>query len=183
MRCFVAAWPSDATRAQLAAARAVLPAPPHARAMQERNLHLTLVFIGELGTEAAARLAHALARFEFAALDWIIDRAGRFPRARVAWLAGPSTPQLDALAVALRALLDRQAIAYDHRAFVPHVSLWRDVREFGAIGLLPQPIVWRMDDVALFGATRDGDGPVYRRIDGRTDVTATAAAAEVLRSR
>lgn len=179
MRCFVAAWPDDATRTQLVAARALLPAPPHARTMQDRNLHLTLVFIGELTVDATNQLAHALANFQFSAPDWIIDRAGRFPRARVAWLAGRSAPQLDALTTALRDLLDRQAIAYDHRPFVPHVTLWRDVREFGGSGPLPKPIAWRISSVALFGAMRDSDGPLYRRIDGRTD----AAATEVLRSR
>lgn len=133
--------------------------------MQDRNLHLTLVFIGELGNDAAIDLARAVANVSFAPFDWTIDRAGCFDRARVAWIAGPLTPQLAALNAALRELLDLRAVAYDRRQFVPHLSLWRDLRNFNGAGPLAEVIPWRIEQVALFASARDYQGPVYRRVD------------------
>jgi 2'-5' RNA ligase len=165
MRCFVAAWPDDDTRQRIVRARTALPAPAEARPMQDRNLHLTLVFIGELANDAAAEVARAVASVRFAPFDWTLDQAGSFKRARVAWLAGPPTPQLDALNATLRGSLDRSAVAYDHRPFFPHVTLWRDVRAFSGTGLLAETIVWCIGGIALFASARDRSGPVYRRVD------------------
>lgn len=165
MRCFVAAWPDDDTRQRIVRARATLPAPEGAWPMQDRNLHLTVIFIGELGSNAATDLAHALATVGFAPFNWTIDRVGCFDRARVAWLAGPLTPQLEALNAALRGLLDLSTVAYDRRPFVPHVTLWRGVRAFYGAGPLAELIPWRIDQIALFASARDRCGPVYRRVD------------------
>ena len=133
--------------------------------MQDRNLHLTLAFIGELANDAAADVARAVASVSVVPFDWTLDHAGSFKRARVAWLAGPPAPQLDALNATLRGLLDRRAVAYDHRPFVAHVTLWRDVRAFSGTGPLSERIVWRIGGIALFASARDRNGPVYRRVD------------------
>ena len=61
MRCFVAAWPDQATRESLQELLARLrPQVPTGRPMQTRNLHLTLAFIGELTPAAAEPLSRSV---------------------------------------------------------------------------------------------------------------------------
>ena len=96
MRCFIAAWPDDATRQRLQQLiDALVPRVPKARPMQPRNLHLTLAFIGTLDDAAAARVASASGDLLEDAFEWSIDALGWFARARVAWAGGASNAQLD----------------------------------------------------------------------------------------
>ncbi len=168
MRCFVAAWPDHATRHSLEQLLATLRAQvPAARPMQARNLHLTLAFIGELDSAAATRLAPSMDDLMLQPLDWTVDCLGWFPRARVAWAGGPTDLVLEASVNAVRAQLDTLGVAYDRKAFVAHVTLFRDVRAFACSGPLAEPISWRTEHVALYAAARDERGPVYQRV-GRT---------------
>lgn len=166
MRCFVAAWPDDDTREGLAQLQAALAAAaPGARPMQPRNFHLTLAFIGELDESAAQALVPHLATLRDAAPDWSMDTVDWFHRARVAWVGGDASPALTAVTARARALLDAQGVPYDRKAFVPHVTLYRDVRSFAAPAL-PQPLPWQTERVALYAAARDRDGPLYREVEG-----------------
>jgi RNA 2',3'-cyclic 3'-phosphodiesterase len=135
--------------------------------MQARNLHLTLAFIGELDSAAATRLAPSMDDLMLHPLDWTVDCLGWFPRARVGWAGGPTDLVLEASVNAVRAQLDRLGVAYDRKAFVAHVTLFRDVRAFACSGPLAEPISWRTEHVALYAAARDERGPVYQRV-GRT---------------
>ncbi|HTN50294.1 MAG TPA: RNA 2',3'-cyclic phosphodiesterase [Burkholderiaceae bacterium] len=166
MRCFIAAWPDQATRRRLEQALALLvPQLPQARPMQPRNLHLTLAFIGSLDEAAALRVADAAAEFASECFEWNIDALGWFGRARVAWASGAINPQMGAAVARARTCLDRLGIEYDRKPFVPHVTLFRNVRRFPCSGPLAPPLPWRTAMVALYAAARDADGPVYRRIE------------------
>lgn len=164
MRCFIAAWPDDATRERLARTQASLAAAARgARPMQPRNFHLTLAFIGELDDAAARALVPHLGALHDAAPVWSMDTAGWFPRARVAWIGGDASTDLAEATARARAVLDAQDIDYDHKPFVPHVTLYRDVRSFDA-SRLPQPLAWHTAHVALYAGARDRDGPLYRAV-------------------
>ncbi len=170
MRCFVAAWPDDGTRAQLARVQDELAAAaPGARPMQPRNFHLTLAFIGEFGDDAARALLPGLATLRDAAPSWSMDTLGWFHRARVAWVGGQASEALADIAARSRALLDACGVSYDRKPFVPHVTLYRNVREFSGARSL-KPLAWRTERVALYAAMHDRDGPVYREVDGEVDV-------------
>jgi RNA 2',3'-cyclic 3'-phosphodiesterase len=167
MRAFVAAWPDAATRAALAELQQTMaPRLAPARPMQPRNLHLTLAFIGEIESSTAAIVAAAI---EVAVqgnvpLAWKIDRTGCFERARVVWAGAAATPSLAAAAERVRGCLDRLAVGYDRKPFVPHVTLYRDARRFVAAGPIDEPIDWHTELIALHAAARDDDGPCYRRV-------------------
>jgi 2'-5' RNA ligase len=165
MRCFIAAWPTDETR--LALDRLITSLKTRVadgRAMQARNLHLTLAFIGELEPARAEDLALDCDYLAAAPCDWTIDTLGSFPRARVVWAGGLVTPELAACVARARTRLDQQSIPFDRKAFVPHVTLIRDVRRFEGAGPLVEPVSWRSAHVALYAAARDASGPVYRRV-------------------
>jgi RNA 2',3'-cyclic 3'-phosphodiesterase len=165
MRCFIAAWPTDETRLALDRLIAGLKGRvPEGRAMQARNLHLTLAFIGDLAPDRARDLANNCNDLPSDPCDWTIDTLGSFARARVAWAGGAVNDQLAACAARARARLDELGIPFDRKAFVPHVTLFRDVRRFDCAGPLAEPIQWHSDHVALYAADRDARGPIYRRV-------------------
>lgn len=165
MRCFIAAWPSDETRRALARLITALTSRvATGRAMQARNLHLTLAFIGELAPARAATLAQDCDDLAAEPCDWTIDMLGSFPRARVVWAGSRVTEELATCAARVRARLDHGGIAFDRKAFLPHVTLFRNVRRFDGTGPLAAPVPWRSDHVALYAAARDAGGPVYRRV-------------------
>jgi 2'-5' RNA ligase len=162
MRCFIAAWPQPVTRAALQ--RQIDTAARHvgsARAMRPRNLHLTAAFIGSLDVATAARVAGVFSTSDLRPFDWTIDTLGWFPRARVAWAGGPGTASLASTVAQVRGLLDDLGVSYDRKPFVPHVTLFRDVRQFAYSGPLAEPIPWLTDHVALYAAARDEHGAVY----------------------
>jgi RNA 2',3'-cyclic 3'-phosphodiesterase len=166
MRCFVAAWPDDATRESLDRLLLELrPRVPAARPMQPRNLHLTLAFIGELDASTAATVTQADTQ-QTKLFDWSVDCLGWFPRARVAWAGGPLNARMNDAVSNARGNLERLGVPFDHKRFVPHVTLFRDVRRFDCSGPLSPPLEWRTAHVALYAAERDERGPVYRRVSG-----------------
>lgn len=125
-RCFVALRPDPATATVLdTLADRLHQESPGSRRVARDDLHLTLAFIGALTPERAVRIACLLAQHEPAPFRWRIDRLGRFDRARVAWAAGPDNCPLTGLATGIRQLLDAEAVTYDRRPFVPHVTLLR----------------------------------------------------------
>ena len=125
-RCFVALRPDPAAATVLdTLADRLHRQSPGSRRVARDDLHLTLAFIGVLTPECALRIAGLLAQHDPAPFRWRIDRLGRFDRARVAWAAGPDNRPLTALAAGVRHLLDAEAVTYDRRAFVPHVTLLR----------------------------------------------------------
>lgn len=127
MRCFVALWPADETRGQLSALAAQLHAmQPRARRMRAENLHLTLAFIGELVDARIDEVAAAIRAVPSESFDWVLNRVGYFPRARVVWAGADDDPRLTALATGVRARLDDLRVDYDRKAFAPHVTLLRD---------------------------------------------------------
>jgi 2'-5' RNA ligase len=165
MRCFIAAWPTNDTRAALYRLAVELKdRVERGRPMQARNIHLTLAFIGELDAAKSTDLARACRKLSSDIFEWSIDTVGSFARARVVWAGGPvGQPLADTVARA-RNLLDSVGIAYDRRPFVPHVTLFRDVRHFEAGGRVEPPLRWATEHIALYAADRDAHGPLYRRI-------------------
>jgi 2'-5' RNA ligase len=134
------------------------------RPMQPRNQHLTLAFIGDLKADAAERLSGAIDRLSIPPFDWSMTELGWFQRARVAWAGGPANAAMAGSVSAVRSRLDELGVAYDRKAFVAHVTLFRDVRAFACSGPLASPLPWRTALVALYAASRDEAGPVYRRV-------------------
>jgi 2'-5' RNA ligase len=143
--------------------------------MQARNLHLTLAFIGELAPDRARELASDCSDLAGVPCDWTIDTLGSFARARVAWAGGPINESLTSCAARARKRLDERGIAFDRKDFVPHVTLFRDVRRFECAGPLAEPIQWNSAHVALYAADRDARGPIYRRVNPPGEVGARSS--------
>ncbi len=129
--------------------------------MRRDNLHLTLVFLGDIArdnipqlTAIAGSLPWAAFDLEFGTLDYWMDN-------RIVWAAPCAVPQpLRDLVAALGSVLSGAGFDFDHRPYVPHVTLLRDARP------PPAPPVLRFDwparDFTLVEAVQDERGAAYR---------------------
>ena len=166
MRCFIAAWPDDATRLALSSVLDdVGRRVEHRRVSRVDDLHLTLAFIGELADGVAFDLSDAIENLRFRPFTWQLDTLGFFNEAGVVWIgsAGETTRPLATLAGRVRALLDTMSVNHDQRPLAPHVTLLRGVRNFVADKVTP--IRWRINSIALYRSGHGRQASQYTRVE------------------
>lgn len=159
-RLFLALWPEDAERRQLAALAASVAGR---RRIRDANLHLTLVFLGATDPDRLAAYQIALADLPIPSLTLMLDRYGYWPQSRILWLGCNETPpKLVELLADLHQRLRRCGFTPERRAFQAHVTL---ARHFP--GPLPKqaptsPIHWPVASVALVESLQGESGCYYR---------------------
>lgn len=161
-RLFFALWPDDRARDALGARAREIAGRCGGRPVPAPNLHLTLVFLGEVDPARIGALRRAADGVAGRTFDLGLDCIGGFRRAGVAW-AGCRRPPAQLLA--LQAELDRRiregGFSPDERAFAPHLTLARRVRE----PVEPEdvePVSWPVRAFALVESARDAGA--YRRL-------------------
>ncbi|MBL0142290.1 MAG: RNA 2',3'-cyclic phosphodiesterase [Betaproteobacteria bacterium] len=161
-RLFFALWPAKPARAALAAWAATQASACGGRPVPEGNLHLTLVFLGEVDAsriEALRQLAQDVAGSAF---TLTLDRIGEFRRTGVVWAGCRRAPAgLLGLQAALERAIREAGFSPDDRPFAPHLTLVRRTRD----PVNPQdiePVSWCPKAFALVEAAR-GKG-TYRTL-------------------
>ncbi len=140
MRCFVALDLPEPVRNHLANVVRPLGERFALRVVPAEQLHLTLVFAGDLEHDAVDDLAAIVREVPLPPLSLSLQRLGHFPPRgipRVVWagLGGDA----DVLAELHRALTERAqplGIERERRGFTPHVTLARVTSDFGALALV-----------------------------------------------
>lgn len=154
---FFAAWPGAPVRSRIDRAAQALSRDAGLRGRRVRTdrLHLTLHFLGAVPESGLGAALAAGADARAAPFELVLDRAGGFPRARVAWLGCTSVPQplLD-LHGRLRAALVERGLPVESRAYEPHVTVQRDVR-VRVPGVAIEPIPWAVDAFVLIDSCPD----------------------------
>jgi 2'-5' RNA ligase len=167
LRLFFALWPDQAARKALARLALEVARDGHGNAPRESNLHLTLVFLGDVPRD---RLNSLVALGEHVA-----SRSQPFPLAlqriggtsyRIAWIAPEKIAEpLHALQAALAQALAAEDFPRERRMFRPHVTLARECTRSTHHGSIP-PIGWRVERLSLVASTLRHGGSEYREIDG-----------------
>lgn len=106
------------------------------------QLHLTLVFAGELEDAAVEGLCEEVRALEVPALSLSLAGLEHFPprgEPRVVWAKiGGDVDALTALQADLAARAERHGVPREKRGFVPHVTLGRVKSAFGSLALVDQ---------------------------------------------
>lgn len=177
-RLFLAVFVPDAMHAALRAqCRAWMPSfGPGIRTVPEKNLHLTLSFLGDVTADAVAPLADTVRAIcaDSPPLRLLVAGSGAFPNAkspRILW-AGVSGDRDDLaeLARRLRVACAPFAPQMARDPFKPHLTLARPngARPWPLLKLLPdEPVFgdWSVDAVVLAGSELRPTGARYTKHD------------------
>lgn len=106
------------------------------------QLHLTLVFAGELPDASAGALAEIVRSVELPPLSLHLQQLGHFPERgepRVLWAGlGGDLEALARLQDELATRAEPLGVPHEKRGFVPHVTLGRVRSPFGALALIDE---------------------------------------------
>jgi 2'-5' RNA ligase len=125
MRLFIAIELPEEVRKMLAGLRRDMAG---LRWVPREQLHLTLLFLGEVGEGELEMLYRALGQIRFAPFSLKFTRPGSFPRSgppRVLWFGIAGHPALEQLALRVKATVSACGIALEERPFHPHITLAR----------------------------------------------------------
>jgi RNA 2',3'-cyclic 3'-phosphodiesterase len=166
MRVFFALWPEAAVRAKLDAAAGKLHAVRGGRRTRAETIHLTLVFIGEIGVERLPEIFAAAAGVAVPRFEVSFDQVDCWRHNHIAHLgAGEAPPALRELVRQLEGRLGAAGIPFDRRAYVPHITLLRRAdcnpqMENPALA----PIRWPARDFILVRSSLRSGGALYEQM-------------------
>jgi len=131
------------------------------RPVATRNLHLTLVFLGNLPAERLDELQGFAGQVHAEGFELCLDHL-QVGRHGLASLSPTRTPEaLRQLVDALQVPLRTAGYELDEREFWPHLTLARQCRRRPASDAMPT-FAWRAERFVLFQSTHDEQGACYR---------------------
>jgi len=164
LRLFFALWPDAATRHRLGQL-AQQVAGPRERPVANRNLHLTLAFLGGIDHNRLDAVHKAADTVATDTLSVTLDTLELWPRPRIICLT-PSAPpnSLQTLVSDLTGALGLRNLPVDDRPFKPHVTLLRHADPNHHMPQMEMPLRWTADGFRLIASRTTQTGPVYTPI-------------------
>ena len=160
-RLFFAAWPAPEVQRALGDIARHAQRDCGGRAVPVHNIHLTLVFLGDLARERITALETLAAEFSAPHFTLSIDRLEYWKRNRILWVgAEQSPPALQALVEQAQRSLAAAGFRVDSRPYVPHVTLLRDARRAPADTRITA-VEWPVTKFVLVESVRRGPGRAY----------------------
>ena len=171
MRLFIAIELPEDTRCKLLALKRDIPG---VRWVLPEQLHLTLLFLGEIEDNKLGQLILALSKIKVVPFTLNFSKTGCFPHShapKVLWVGLDHQPALNALAATVRAVVLSCAVPLERRPFSPHITLAR-VKQPGSFDIscyLTQDIREKFTplhvrEFVLFSSTLTPQGAIHRPI-------------------
>ena len=131
------------------------------RPVHVEDIHITLVFLGDVELSRLPCVLDAAAGVRGAAFELVIDQQGYWPRPRVAWCAPTGVPEaLVALVQSLSRSLAGCGFEPERRPYSPHITLYRKSGAVPDAGL-PKPVRWPCRELVLVESNLAREGPRY----------------------
>ena len=160
-RYFFALWPDFEVRNQLEAISQQLP-DRCGRRVKTENLHITLVFLGNVETAVMTRICRDVDGISSQETELTLDEYGWWKKPQVIWLGTGSMPAgLAELAMQLNTIVRDNGVQTETRPFVPHLTLVRKVKRPLTRFLFP-PIHWKIRDFCLVESITHASGAEYK---------------------
>jgi 2'-5' RNA ligase len=159
-RLFFALWPDASIREGIGAVRRNALGGV-GRPIRPENLHLTLVFLGEVEPEGRMCAEAAAAAVRAPAFELRLDDLGWFRRSQIAWLGAAHLPRaLEDLVNGLHDGLSHCGFPREERPFKAHVTLARKVRSAPSVVDFA-PVPWLVQGFALVESIAQPQGVRY----------------------
>ncbi len=161
-RLFFALWPQAELADTIYHSTHSLVSAHIGRRVAPAQLHLTLAFLGHLSAEQLQCMLPVAEALRAEAFTVQLDAVGHFPKPQVLWL-GSTTPALALQNIQQQLVHDlTQHCDYqpESRAFLPHMTLWRKVKQIE----LPRyfaPLIWPVNKFVLAASRTLTTGAEY----------------------
>lgn len=130
-RLFFALWPDHRQRDRLRDVINPVARLVEGRAVDRRNWHVTLAFIGAFPEHRVPFLFERAASIKAEPFRLVFDRLEFWPRPKVACLVAPAVPrEMQALVDALNEVLRAAGVRTEDRPFRPHITVVKQARAF-----------------------------------------------------
>lgn len=130
VRLFISIGPDETLKNKIRNILAVLKQNTTGRYTQDNNIHITLVFIGEIHKSRVEEVKSAMNETNFDAFELKFSQTGRFKRygGDTVWVGFKEEPALEALHENLSNALINKGFDIDRKKFTPHITLGRQIR-------------------------------------------------------
>jgi 2'-5' RNA ligase len=160
-RLFFAAWPAQDLQARLGGLAQDLKRECGGRATAASNIHLTLLFLGDVDRDRLSRLESIAASIAARRFDLLVDRVEYWHHNRIVWAGVDRCPDaLQALVSELGRALEPEGFRPERRPYVPHITLIRNARRRPVASAIA-PIGWPVSGLALVESVRREKGRAY----------------------
>ncbi len=130
-RLFFALWPDHRQRERLREVITSVAKTVEGKAVERRNWHVTLAFIGAFPEDRVPFLLERAAEIHVEPFRLNFDRLEYWPRPRVASLSAATVPpELQTLVDSLNGLMIELGLKPEDRTYRPHITVARNARAF-----------------------------------------------------
>jgi len=130
-RLFFALWPDNRQRDRLRDVINSVAKTVEGMAVDRRNWHITLSFIGEFPEDRVSHLLERAEQIQVEPFRLSFDRLEFWPRSKVASLSAATVPpELEALVDSLNGILLDLGLKAEDRTYRPHITVARNARPF-----------------------------------------------------
>lgn len=158
MRLFFGLSPTQAARTRIDKFRSSLPG----RAESTQNLHVTLLFLGEIDPSLVPTIEDLATTTSFHAFDLSLNRIRRWDNGILHLAPNTYPPALVELHDELKEGVKALGVAIEKRKYSPHLTLCRDSP---GVGRMRCPAFsWRVEEFSLFSSEFSGGQVVYRPV-------------------
>lgn len=138
------------------------------RPVSPENLHLTLLFSGDINRKQLQCLHDAVRKMAEPAIDLEFNCTGFFNKADILWLGMQNPPiQLIALVTALKSVCRQCDIGIEKREYVPHITLARRCAQLPGLPLIEPAFRFLADCLYLMCSEKIGGKVIYRPLLSR----------------
>jgi 2'-5' RNA ligase len=177
-KLFFALWPDDETRQELEQLSLAIQAAGF-KPVQPQNLHVTLVFLGNVDSSAELLVKQSVAGISAEPFELTFDQLSYWSGPQILCLTCQQPAKADCmdaggrathgavaesmtLATALDAAVASCGIQTDKRPYLPHITLARHAKYLPDIKI--KPVVWRAESFCLVESCSEPDGVQYKVI-------------------
>ena len=160
-RLFFALWPTPEVQHALYGVGQQAQRECGGRLIPERNIHMTLVFLGNIGRVLLPQLEAVAAGIVAGPCDLVLDRIQYWRHNGIVWAGVEQCPAaIPGLVSALSRPLRGIGLEIDTRPYVPHITLLREARRAPAASGMTE-VAWPVLDFALIESVTHERGRAY----------------------